>query len=139
MKLSTMWKDALGSLFKAPVTEKYPFVRLDAPEQLRSRLHWDAEKCTGCGLCSKDCPAEAIEVIVLDKKAKRFVFRYNIDRCTFCAQCVVSCRQGSLDMASDEWELAALTRKPLTIYYGSDEDVETVLAKLAEPDAQPSE
>jgi NAD(P)H-quinone oxidoreductase subunit I len=128
-----MWKDALESLVKKPVTQKYPFVRIDAPDQLRSQLHWNSEKCTGCGLCAKDCPADAIDVIVLDKKAKRFVFRYNIDRCTFCGQCVASCRQDSLDMASDEWELAALTRDDFVVYYGADADVESVLAGLSDP------
>lgn len=132
MKLSTMWKDALGSLVRSPVTEKYPFVRIDAPEQLRSQLHWNPDKCTGCGLCAKDCPADAIDVIVLDKKAKRFVFRYNIDRCTFCGQCVASCRQDSLDMSSTEWELAALNRADFVVYYGADADVESVLAGLSE-------
>ena len=39
-------------------------------------------------------------------KAKQFNFTYYSDRCTFCAQCVHSCRAGSLEMLSDEWELA---------------------------------
>jgi formate hydrogenlyase subunit 6/NADH:ubiquinone oxidoreductase subunit I len=133
-----MWKDALGSLLRRPATEKYPFVRLRAPEQLRSQLHWDLEACTGCGLCAKDCPADAIEIITLDRKAKRFVFHYAIDRCTFCAQCVVSCRQGCLKMSNDEWELASLTKEPLRVYYGEDADVETVLAGAPEPDAEPA-
>jgi formate hydrogenlyase subunit 6/NADH:ubiquinone oxidoreductase subunit I len=136
MKLTAMWKDAVGSLVKSPATERYPFERLEAPEHLRSQLHWNPESCTGCNLCSKDCPADAIEVITLDKKAKRFVFRYYVDRCTFCAQCVVSCRQGCLEMAHDEWELAGLTRESMIIYYGNDEDVETVLAGDSAPDAE---
>ena len=94
MKLTTMWKDALSSLFKPAATQRYPFVRREAPEHLRGQLHWDPSACTGCGLCAKDCPADALEVIVLDKKAKRFVMHYHVDRCTFCAQCVSSCRQG---------------------------------------------
>jgi formate hydrogenlyase subunit 6/NADH:ubiquinone oxidoreductase subunit I len=135
MKLGAMWRDTLGSLVKSPVTEKYPFVRLKAPENLRSQLHWDSENCTGCGLCAKDCPAEAIEVIVIDKKAKRFVFHYQIDRCTFCAQCVESCRQGCLQMSNDEWELAALSRDAFVTYYGDEADVENVLVGAVQPDA----
>lgn len=136
MKLSTMWRDALRSLVHRPITQQYPFVRLDAPEHLRSQLHWDGSKCTGCQLCSKDCPADAIEIITLDKKAKRFVFRYQVDRCTFCAQCVESCRQGCLEMANNEWELAALDRKVFVVYYGDETDVETVLAGASQPDAE---
>ena len=89
MKLSGMWRDALNGLLRRPVTQNYPFERLEAPDRLRSKLHWNLSSCTGCGLCAKDCPADAIEVITLDRKAKRFVFRYHVDRCTFCGQCVV--------------------------------------------------
>jgi formate hydrogenlyase subunit 6/NADH:ubiquinone oxidoreductase subunit I len=128
MKLGTMLIDVSSSLFRAPVTEKYPFERREAPVRLRGQLHWCSENCTGCGLCAKDCPAYAIEMIVLDKKAKRFVLVYHIDQCTFCAQCVHSCRQGCLSMASTEWELAAYSREPFVVYYGDEADVERVLA-----------
>ncbi len=113
MKIGTMVGDVLGSLFRQPVTQQYPFERKEAPRRLRGKLHWDAEKCTGCLLCVKDCPAQAIEVIMVDKANKRFVMRYHVDRCTFCSQCVVSCRQGALGMSSEEWELAALNRELL--------------------------
>lgn len=136
MKFMTMWKDALDAFVTAPATENYPFKRLDAPDQLRSQLHWNLEKCTGCSLCAKDCPADAIEVIVLDKKAKRFVFRYHVDRCTFCGQCVESCRQGCLQMANDEWELAALSKQGFDVYYGDDADVQSVLVGSTPPDLE---
>ena len=136
MKLMTMWKDALGSLVSAPATENYPFQRMDAPDHLRSQLHWNLGSCTGCGLCAKDCPADAIEIIVLDKKAKRFVFRYHIDRCTFCGQCVESCRQGCLQMANDEWELAALSKQGFDVYYGHDADVQSVLVGSTPPELE---
>ncbi len=138
MKFTGMWRDALDSLVKHPVTQQYPFVRLDAPERLRGQLHWDSENCTGCGLCSKDCPADAIEVITIDKKARQFVFRYHVDRCTFCAQCVVSCNKNCLSMASDEWELAALSRDRMTLTFGDEEHVAAVLAQRADPDAEPA-
>lgn len=129
MKLASMWKDAVQGLVSKPATEQYPLVRAVSPERLRGCLHWDPESCTGCGLCAKDCPADAIEVFVLDRKAKRFVFRYNVDRCTFCAQCVASCRQGCLAMCNDEWELAALNKDGFVKYWGEDADVESVLAE----------
>lgn len=110
MKPGTMLKDIATSLLRRPATERYPFVRRAAPDRLRGRLVWDPAACTGCGLCATDCPAHALEVFVLDRKAKRFELTYHVDRCTFCAQCVHSCRQGCLRLAADEWELAALTR-----------------------------
>lgn len=137
MKIGAMLGDVLASLFKKPATQRYPFERREAPERLRGKLFWDASKCSGCQLCIKDCPSEAIELIVLDKVAKRFVMRYHIDRCTFCAQCVQTCRFKCLGMASDQWELAAFSKEPFTVYYGKDEDVEFLLAKATELPMEP--
>jgi formate hydrogenlyase subunit 6/NADH:ubiquinone oxidoreductase subunit I len=80
----------------------------------------------------KECPATAPELITLDKKEKRLVMRYHLDRCTYCAQCVQNCRFNCLDMAPEEWELAATTRKPFTIYYGNEADVSRVLDGFVE-------
>lgn len=134
-RVAAMLNDILGSLFKRPMTELYPFERHPAPERLRGKLTWNPEKCTGCALCSKDCPSNAIELITLDKKAKRFVMEYHADRCTYCAQCVQNCRFECLNMSHEQWELAALNKEPFTVYYGKDEDVQAVLARFAEPQA----
>jgi formate hydrogenlyase subunit 6/NADH:ubiquinone oxidoreductase subunit I len=129
MKLGTMLRDILTSLFQRPVTEKYPFEKRAAPRRTRGLLHWHPEKCTGCCLCNSDCPANALELITLDKKAKRFVLRYHPDRCTFCGQCVESCRFDCLEMSSEEWELAATSREPFTITYGQEADIVELLAR----------
>lgn len=136
MKIGAMLGDIMRSLFKRPVTERYPFKRYPAPERLRGKLVWDPAKCTGCGLCAKDCPSNALEVIVLDRAAKKFVMRYHMDRCTYCAQCVQNCRFDCLGMSNEQWELASLQKKPFTVFYGKDEDVECLLAKTAEQSAE---
>jgi formate hydrogenlyase subunit 6/NADH:ubiquinone oxidoreductase subunit I len=136
MKLSAMWKEALGSLVHRPATEQYPFVRQAAPHHLRSMLRWDLSNCTGCGLCAKDCPANAIEIITLDRKARRFVLHYYVDRCTFCGQCVESCRKGCIELANDDWELASLDKQTFEVYFGEDDDVESVLDDTPAPDAE---
>ncbi len=132
-RFAAMLSDIVESLFKRPITEKYPFERYPAPERLRGKLTWNPEKCTGCCLCNKDCPSNAIELITIDKKAKRFVMEYHADRCTYCAQCVQNCRFECLSMSTTQWELAALTKEPFTVYYGKDEDVQTVLTRFSEP------
>jgi len=131
MKIGAMFKDIAGSLFKKPVTELYPYVKKDAPEKFRGALVWDPEKCTGCMLCMKDCPANGIELIVLDRANKRFVMRYNADKCVYCSQCVVNCRFNCLSMSDNQWELASVSKEPFEVYYGRDEDVQFLLDQAA--------
>lgn len=132
MKIGAMIGDVVQSLFKEPVTERYPFERKPAPERLRGELIYDPAKCVGCQLCIKDCPSDALELITIDKAAKRFVLRYHVDRCTFCAQCVQNCRFACLEMSHEAWELAALKKAAFTLYYGRDEDIQAFLAKESE-------
>jgi formate hydrogenlyase subunit 6/NADH:ubiquinone oxidoreductase subunit I len=132
MKLGTMLWDVIGSLFRRPVTQNYPAVRQAAPERLRGKLQWNPEKCTGCSLCAKDCPSNAIEVLTIDRARRQFVIRYHMDRCTFCAQCVANCRFKCMGMSAEQWELAALKKEPFELYYGEDEHVDLILGRLAE-------
>ena len=134
MKLGTMITDVTQSFFRRPITQKYPFERFETPTRLRGHLHWNPEKCTGCGMCATDCPAGAIEMHVLDKKAKRFVMVYHVDRCTFCAQCVHTCNQDCLMMQKDIWELASLQREPFAVYYGDPNDIIFVREGSPEPE-----
>ena len=131
MKLGAMLGDVLGSLFRRPATVMYPADRRSAPERFRGKMVWNPEKCSGCQLCIKDCPSDAIELIVLDKVNKKFVLRYHQDRCTYCAQCVVNCRFNCIEMSNEEWELAAIQKEPFEVYYGRDEDVAFLMEKMA--------
>jgi formate hydrogenlyase subunit 6/NADH:ubiquinone oxidoreductase subunit I len=128
MKFGMMFSDVARALFRRPATEQYPAVRQPNPVRLRSFLKWNSNACTGCGLCAMDCPANAIKVTIIDRKEKRFVFSYHADQCLFCGQCVESCRQGSLSMPNDQWELAALDKKPFFVNFGDVDDITKVLA-----------
>jgi formate hydrogenlyase subunit 6/NADH:ubiquinone oxidoreductase subunit I len=142
MSIGAMLGNIIESLFKKPATEQYPFERQATPERLRGNLFWDPAKCSGCQLCIRDCPSEALELIVLDKVNKRFVMRYHADRCTFCGQCVQTCRFKCLSMSNEQWELASRSREPFTVNYGKDEDVQFLLeraAKAGTGDPCPSE
>jgi formate hydrogenlyase subunit 6/NADH:ubiquinone oxidoreductase subunit I len=134
--IGAMFGQIMQSLVTNPVTEKYPFVRYPEPERLRGKLFWDPQKCTGCQLCVKDCPSDALELITIDKVNKRFVLKYHIDRCTFCAQCVENCRFNCIGLSNEEWELASLTQEPFVVYYGREEDVQILLARSAQEHAE---
>ena len=123
IKLSAMLGDAASGLFSKPATQAYPAERHEAPTRYRGQLKWDSTLCTGCGLCQKDCPAGAIEIEVIDRKAKQFRFTYRVDRCMFCAQCAVNCRPQALTMSDDTWEIAALSREAFTLQLGVEPDV----------------
>lgn len=131
MRIGAMLGDISRSLFKRPVTERYPFERRPTPERLRGRLQFDAARCTGCKICVRDCPAYAIELHVVDKATKRFVMRFETDRCTYCAQCVVSCNFNALSMSHEQWELAALSREPFSVPLGRPEDIQELANRAA--------
>jgi formate hydrogenlyase subunit 6/NADH:ubiquinone oxidoreductase subunit I len=133
MKIGSMFKDILVSFFSTPVTEKYPFEKPETADRFRGKLHFDPSKCTGCNLCSKDCPANALQIVIIDRAAKRFVARYNVARCVYCGQCVQSCKFKCLGMSKDDWELAALHKETFEVKYGKEEDISTLLERLANP------
>jgi len=138
VKIGTMLLDVMRGIIQRPATGRYPAERKPEPDRLRGMLHWNPEKCTGCCLCSMECPSNAIELITIDRAEKQFVMRYHVDRCAFCEQCVLNCRFGCLEMSNEEWELAALSKAAFIIHYGDQADVQAVLEKFAERDAPPA-
>ena len=137
MRIGAMLGDISRSLFKRPVTELYPFERRPTPERLRGQLQFDASKCSGCKICVRDCPANALELVVVDKATKRFAMKFHTDRCTYCAQCVVSCNFSSLSMTHEQWELAGLSRDQFLLTMGREEDL-AVLRERAQAAAAPA-
>jgi formate hydrogenlyase subunit 6/NADH:ubiquinone oxidoreductase subunit I len=129
MKIGSMLSDLLRSLFRRPATERYPYERKAAPERFRGKLVWDPEKCAGCMLCIKDCPANALELAVIDRAKKQMVLHYHPDRCTYCSQCVINCRFKCLDLSSEQWEMASASRQTFEIYYGKEEDIQLFLER----------
>lgn len=102
-------KITLSSIFKPKFTIQYPEETFKQPESFRGRpilvKENETERCVACGLCSRVCPALAIEVQAnetLDLK-ERFPekFEINMLRCIFCGFCEEVCPEEAIIMSKD--------------------------------------
>jgi formate hydrogenlyase subunit 6/NADH:ubiquinone oxidoreductase subunit I len=137
MKIGTMLTDVLKSFFAKSATQLYPAERIEPPKRYRGALDYDPKLCTGCSLCVKDCPSNAIELVIIDRAAKRYVLKYHMDRCVYCGQCVVNCKVKCMGMTREDWEHAKL-KKDFTVYHGKEEDVAPYLAGASAPVDHPA-
>ena len=86
-------KTVLKSAFKKPATLMYPVVEREWQERTRGSIDIEADKCILCGICSKRCPADAINV---DRKGGKWEIHRM--QCVQCGECVEACPKNCLDM-----------------------------------------
>jgi formate hydrogenlyase subunit 6/NADH:ubiquinone oxidoreductase subunit I len=106
-----MIKEVLSQIFKKPATCKYPFVKAEVPEGFRGKQVFDISLCISCGLCSRDCPAKAIEMVDVDGKRRPL---FHLDLCIFCYQCAESCPRSAIK-SSLIFELASTDKSDLIV------------------------
>ncbi|MBM4169028.1 MAG: NADH-quinone oxidoreductase subunit NuoI [Ignavibacteria bacterium] len=102
----------LSQMFKPKFTYMYPEERFQPPSSFRGRPilveENGVERCVACGLCSRVCPALAIEVQAseteLEKERYPVRFEINMVRCIFCGFCEEVCPEEAIIM-SKEYEL----------------------------------
>ncbi len=106
-----MFKETILQILAKPATTQYPFVKPQLPEDYRGLQVFDFDLCISCGLCSRDCPTNAIEMIEI--KGKK-VPLFKLDQCIFCYQCAESCRRNAIK-TSAFYELATTDKTTLVL------------------------
>jgi len=97
------------TMFQPKFTRSYPEEKMVPSPSFRGRpvlvLEEEGERCVACGLCSRVCPALAIEVqpAETDKEKERFpkLFEINMLRCIFCGFCEEVCPEEAIVMSKD--------------------------------------
>ncbi|MFC1592887.1 4Fe-4S dicluster domain-containing protein [Candidatus Omnitrophota bacterium] len=59
------------------------------------KVELDSSRCTGCGLCSVECPTEAL-VISSSEQTDAFQLLFKHGNCVACGQCVEICPENCL-------------------------------------------
>lgn len=108
----------IAQMFRPKFTRQYPEERWNPTASFRGRpvLVEDqgVERCVACGLCSRVCPALAIEVQASESPfwKERYPVRFEINmlRCIFCGFCEEVCPEEAIVM-SKEYELTFLSQE----------------------------
>jgi NADH-quinone oxidoreductase subunit I len=99
----------LKHLFKPKFTRQYPEERYVQPPSYRGRpvlvMDNGKERCVACGLCSRVCPALAIQVQAAETEDEKerypALFEINMLRCIFCGFCEEVCPEEAIVMSKD--------------------------------------
>ncbi|MEJ5352105.1 MAG: NADH-quinone oxidoreductase subunit NuoI [Melioribacteraceae bacterium] len=109
----------LKNMFRPKFTMEYPEVKFEPPASYRGRPvlvqeENGIERCVACGLCSRVCPALAIEVQAaeteFEKERYPQKFEINMLRCIFCGFCEEVCPEEAIVMSKD-YELVFTNRE----------------------------
>jgi len=87
----------------------YPYKRLLIPERgqglIRLRMtQLDPNpryKCTGCGICEKNCPQHCIKVVKIEGDKQPETYTVNYGLCMFCRICIDVCPFNALEQTQE--------------------------------------
>lgn len=108
-------KDAFKNLFKPPVTEKYPFVKIQTPEHFRGKIKYNPDTCLGCGMCIRVCSPGAITKTVENVEGgQKITMHFNLGSCTFCQMCADFCPRKSIEL-TQEYSMVTTNKENLFV------------------------
>jgi formate hydrogenlyase subunit 6/NADH:ubiquinone oxidoreductase subunit I len=109
--LAHLLPELVRTLFGGRVTVRFPFGPPELPTCYRGKVVVRPESCAGCGLCVRDCPTSAIELVRESREQFRLIHHH--DQCACCGQCEDSCRHGAITLVN-EFVPATARRDTLT-------------------------
>ena len=115
-QMSPMLKRVVSHIFTKPATTMFPREEPQISGSFRGQPVFDCKLCVGCGLCSKECPSKAIEMVEVGGKKNP---QFRLDRCLFCYNCAETCPRKAIK-SSTYFELAT-TDKSSLIYQAYNE------------------
>lgn len=108
-------KEAFKSLFKPAITNKYPYVTVEAPENYRGKIVFKADQCVGCGMCIRVCsPASITKAVENVEDGQRITMKFDMGSCTFCGMCADFCGKKAIEF-SKEYSMVVTDKDTLTI------------------------
>ena len=127
MKPAVLMPELLRNLATEPVTRFYPFEKAPVPAGFRGTPRFKSELCSGCKVCMRDCPSEAIEITVettpvpppaegapAPKPIRKMTMTLYLDRCVHCERCAETCPRHAIFLDT-EFEMAAFSRDSLKL------------------------
>lgn len=105
------------TLFKRPITVKYPFEKLKLSPRFRGGFTFDRDRCIACKQCQNACPNNVITVTAErgeDKKLRLTGYDMDLRYCLFCGFCVEACPTQCLQM-TDDYELAVFNKETMEL------------------------
>ncbi|WP_042667173.1 4Fe-4S binding protein [Desulfurococcus amylolyticus] len=105
----------LKNLASKPATIQYPKEPTPVEPDYRGRHYADLGKCTGCSLCSIECPADAIKMTPIPsgydvpKSNPRKIYPLiDYGKCVYCYRCITVCPFNAY-ISTNEYRLADTT------------------------------
>ena len=129
----------ISHFFRKKPTIQYPEVKkylgpIYRGHHILKRDEQGRERCTACGLCAVECPAEAILLVAAARKKGEdhlyreekyaAVYEINMLRCIFCGLCEEACPKQAVYLRHDRMVPVFLERDE--VIYGKDRLVENM-------------
>ncbi len=101
-------KTTLKAFFSKPITILWPYEKVEIPDRgqglirLRvTQLDPVVFKCTGCGICAKNCPQHCITVMKKEDEKQPEEYTVNYGLCMFCRICIDTCPFSALEQTQE--------------------------------------